>query len=98
MVGLGRRSAWLHRAARSLARAGRGAPRGTALDHDLRVAFLDGLAALVHDHTLDRHDPAIGLGSLPLLGDLQAHLDGVPDLDRSLEPPAETQERQRGKW
>src|SRR5262249_25494342 len=68
-----------------------------ALDHELGLALLHGLAALVQDRPLDGDDPPVELRGLALVGDPETHLDGVPDLDRALEAPAETEKRDGGE-
>src|SRR5262249_10246379 len=68
-----------------------------ALDHELGLALLHGLAALVQDRPLDGDDPPVELRGLALVGDPETPLDGVPDLDRALEAPAETEKRDGGE-
>src|SRR5262245_49036702 len=81
-----------------VASTGRSPPRsGSPLDHDVGLALLHDLTPLVRDRALEHHDPAVGLRGLALVADLDPHLDRVPDLDRSLEPPAQAQEGDGGE-
>src|SRR5262245_34135868 len=69
----------------------------TALHHQLGLALLHDLVALVDDRARDGDDAAVGLRRLRLSDDLRAQPDGVADLDRVLELPAEADERECGE-
>src|SRR5437588_6429532 len=67
-----------------------------ALHHEVSLALLHHLAALVHHGALDRDQAAVGLGGLLLRDHLRAQADRVADLDRPLELPAQPDEGEGG--
>src|SRR5436190_46710 len=66
-----------------------------AFDHQVGLALLNDLAALVEHGPLHGDEAAVGLRGLLFPGDLRAQFDRVADLDRSLEFPPEPDERER---
>src|SRR5690348_14670971 len=67
-----------------------------ALHHDLPLALLDDLIALIHQGHMEEHDALAGPFRFTLAGHFLLDPDGIADLDRTLEIPCHAEERDRG--